>query len=51
MMITNVFYTVILENLKMLLTKNSSRISKKDSLIAEKIIDECNVRFRKCIVG
>ena len=51
MMIINVFYIVILENLKMLIDKNSSRISKKDLLIAKEIIDECNIGFRKCIVG
>ena len=45
MMITNVFYIVISENLKILLTNNVSRISKKDLVIAEEIIDECDMDF------
>ena len=30
------------------ITNNASRISKKDLLIAEYIIDECNMDFEKC---
>ena len=39
------FCIVILENLKILLDKNSSRITKKDLLIAEELMDECNMDF------
>ena len=42
-MIANVFYIVILEILKINVTTNLSRVSKKDLLIAEEIIDECNM--------
>ena len=41
-MITNVFYIVISENF---ITKYTSRITKKDLLIAEEIIGECNMNF------
>ena len=45
-MITNFFYNAISENLKMLLlTNNASRITKKDLLIVEEIIDECDMDF------
>ena len=45
MMITNVFYIVISESLKNVVTNNASRITKKDLLIIEEIIDECNIGF------
>ena len=45
MMIINVFYIAISENLKNAVTNNLSRITKKDLLIAEEIIDECDMDF------
>ena len=45
MMITNVFYIVISENLKKVVTDNASRITKKDLLIVEEIINEYDMNF------
>ena len=39
------FYIAISENLKIIVTNNLSRISKKDLSIAEEIIDEYNMNF------
>ena len=45
MMITNVFYIVISKKFKNVITNNLSRISKKDLMIVDEIIDECNMDF------
>ena len=45
MMIIDASYIVTSENLKMLLLINLYRITKKDLLIAEEIIDESDMGF------
>ena len=43
-MITNVFI-LLYSKFKNVITNNTSRITKKDLVIAEEIIDECNMDF------
>ena len=46
MMITNVFLYCYIRKFKNIIINNLSRISKKDLLIAEEIINECNMDFK-----